>query len=131
MKSLVFLFFLAASQFGQDIQLAGPQMSLDKETHDYGTIAQNSDGNCTFEITNTGSEPLIIKNAVGSCQCTVPSWPKDPIQPGETATLKVRYNTNRVGPINKTVTITSNDVENPVKRIRIKGTVVKAEVSKE
>lgn len=102
---------------------SGAAIEFDKEIHDYGTIEQNADGTCEFKFTNTGTEPLIISKAKGSCGCTVPSWPKEPIAPGESESIKVKYDTKRVGPINKSVTITSNASNEPTKIIRIKGTV--------
>ena len=76
-----------------------------------------------FKFTNTGTEPLIISNAKGSCGCTVPSWPKTPIKPGESAAIKVKYDSKRIGPINKSVTISSNASNEPTKVIRIKGMI--------
>ncbi len=98
------------------------QISMDKDVHDYGTITQGDDGNCIFTITNSGKEPLIISLCKGSCGCTVPVCPQEPIAPGASAEISVKYNTNRVGPINKSVTITSN-ADEPRKVIRIKGNV--------
>jgi len=95
---------------------------------DYGTIEQGADGVREFVFTNTGKSPLIISNAVGSCGCTVPTWPKEPIKPGQKAAIKVKYDTKRIGAINKSVTITSNATE-PTKIIRIKGTVVAPKTS--
>jgi hypothetical protein len=102
----------------------GPMISLDKEVHDYGTIDQNAEGTCKFIVTNTGTEPLILDRCKGSCGCTVPKCDKAPVMPGETSEISVKYDTKRVGPINKSVTITSNAVNEPTKVIRIKGTVV-------
>jgi hypothetical protein len=99
------------------------QIGIDKDVHDYGTITQGDDGGCIFKITNTGKEPLIISLCKGSCGCTVPVCPQEPIAPGATADISVKYNTNRVGPINKSVTITSNAGGEPRKVIRIKGNV--------
>jgi hypothetical protein len=101
----------------------GPLISLDKEVHDYGTIQQNADGACVFTVTNTGTEPLIISRCKGSCGCTVPKCDTDPIMPGGTSEITVRYDTKRIGPINKSVTITSNAANEPTKVIRIKGKV--------
>lgn len=101
----------------------GPKIEFAKEVHDYGKIKNGADGSCTFEFTNTGSAPLIISNAKGSCGCTVPDWPKEPIAPGKTAVIKVKYDTKRAGAINKSVTITSNATNEPTKVIRIKGYV--------
>jgi len=72
---------------------------------------------------------LIIANAVGSCGCTVPTWPKEPIAPGAKASITVKYDTKRTGAIDKSVTITSNAVDSPTKVIRIKGNVKAAPTS--
>lgn len=101
----------------------GATIDFSKEVHDYGSIKYGADGSCTFEFKNNGTAPLIISNAKGSCGCTVPEWPKEPIAPGATGVIKVKYDTKRPGAINKSVTITSNAVNEPTKVIRIKGTV--------
>ena len=98
-------------------------ISFEEEVVDYGTVEQGADGVREFVFTNTGKSPLIISNAVGSCGCTVPTWPKEPIKPGQKAAIKVKYDTKRIGAINKSITITSNATE-ATKIIRIKGTVV-------
>jgi hypothetical protein len=104
----------------------GAKIDFSKETHDYGTIKYGADGTCTFEFKNSGNEPLIISNAKGSCGCTVPVWPKEPIAPGAKGVITVKYDTKRAGAINKTVTITSNAVNEPNKIVRIKGNVLPA-----
>jgi len=105
-------------------QTDGPVMEFEKTTVDYGTIEQGSDPFRVFTFTNVGNEPLIISNAKGSCGCTVPTYPKEPIMPGDKAEIKVRYDTNRVGPFTKTVTLTTNEAT-PSKRLIIKGKVEK------
>ncbi|HXB41143.1 MAG TPA: DUF1573 domain-containing protein [Bacteroidia bacterium] len=97
-------------------------IKFDKMVHDYGTIKQGADGGCEFKFTNTGKEPLIISNCQGSCGCTVPSCPKEPILPGKTGIIKVHYDTKRVGPITKTVMVQSN-AKSGTLTIQIKGTV--------
>lgn len=104
----------------------GPEITFEEEVIDYGTIPQNADGVRTFKFTNTGTSPLIISNAKGSCGCTVPTWPKQPINPGEKGEIKVKYATDRLGPINRSVTITSNAPE-ASKVLRIKGNVIDKE----
>ena len=106
---------------------SGPQMSIDKEVHDYGTIKKGANGTSEFTIKNTGNAPLIISRAKGSCGCTVPEWPKEPIMPGTSAVMSVKYDTKRVGPINKSVTISSNATNAETKVVRIKGTVIESE----
>lgn len=98
------------------------EITFESEVHDYGKIKQGADGTYEFKFKNTGKEPLIISNAKGSCGCTVPSWPKEPIKPGGSSVIKVTYDTKRVGPISKTVTITSN-AKTASKVLQIKGTV--------
>ena len=89
---------------------------------DYGMIEHNADGARKFVFTNNGTEPLLIKNAKGSCGCTVPTWPREAIAPGTTAEIGVKYATNRVGKFTKTITLTTNASKKPV-ILTIKGEV--------
>jgi hypothetical protein len=95
---------------------------FDKTDHDYGKIQKGSDPYCEFQLTNTGKTPLVIQEAHGSCGCTVPEYPKEPIAPGKTVTVKVRYDTNRVGPFEKQVTMTFQGKDQPAV-LHIHGTV--------
>jgi hypothetical protein len=99
-----------------------PEITFEKTVHDYGMIIQGADGTSEFKFTNTGKEPLILSKPQSSCGCTVPTWPQEPILPGKSDVIKVTYNTNNVGPINKTVTVTSNAKTSRVV-LSIKGTV--------
>lgn len=101
----------------------GPIISLDKEVHDYGTVKQGANGECVFTVTNTGDAPLIITQCAGSCGCTVPKCETSPILPGASSPITVVYDMQRVGPINKSVTIHSNAGNTPSKIVTIKGTV--------
>lgn len=121
--STAFVLAAMVALVAQKELVTGPALSLDKDVHDYGTIQKGADGACTFVVTNTGTEPLILSKCKGSCGCTVPKCDKNPILPGETSEISVKYDTNRIGPINKSVTITSNAVNEPTKVIRIKGKV--------
>jgi hypothetical protein len=100
-----------------------PEISFDNTVHDYGTMVQGADGACEFKFKNTGKEPLILSKPISSCGCTVPTWPQEPILPGKSDVIKVTYNTNNIGPINKTVTVYSNAKTNRVV-LSIKGQVV-------
>ena len=102
----------------------GPEIEFEKIVHDYGNVPYNGNGECEFRFTNTGDEPLLIQKPRSSCGCTIPTWPSEPILPGESEVIKVTYKTNRVGVINKTVTVTSNAVKNSTVVLRIKGTVM-------
>ncbi len=87
----------------------GPVMKFDKDTHDFGKIKGGDKVTYTFQFTNTGKSPLIITDAVASCGCTKPEWPKEPIKPGETAGIKVTFNSaGKVGLQDKQITITAN-----------------------
>jgi hypothetical protein len=108
-------------------QVEGAGMVFENETIDYGTIQQNSDGNRQFVITNNGNKPLIIESTQGSCGCTVPTTPKEPIAPGAKGVIGVKYATDRVGPFTKTVTVKSNATGQETKVVTIKGTVLAAE----
>jgi hypothetical protein len=103
-------------------QKAYPVMEFESVVVDYGVIEQDSDPYRYFEFTNTGDAPLIITNAKGSCGCTVPTWPKEAIAPGETGQIKVRYATNRLNKFSKSITLTTNE-ENPTRKLTIKGEV--------
>ena len=119
---LAFVVFGAAAAQAQTAN--GPVMSFDKDltTMDYGTIDKGADPIRKFKFTNTGSEPLIIKTAKGSCGCTVPTYPKEPIMPGESNVIEVRYDTQRVGMFTKTVTLTTNEATD-THTLTIKGEV--------
>ncbi|RKS95268.1 uncharacterized protein DUF1573 [Flavobacterium limicola] len=107
----------------------GAGMVFVTETIDYGTVAHNSDGKREFIFTNNGNKPLIITNAQGSCGCTVPTYPKEPIAPGAKGVIGVKYDTSRGGqPFTKTVTLTTNATV-PNKTLTIKGNVLAAESS--
>lgn len=96
--------------------------AFDKTEHDFGTIKYAGNGECDFTFTNTGSQPMIISRCVGSCGCTVPTWPKEPILPGKTGVIHVKYDTKRVGNFTKSVTITSN-AGSGTRILKIKGKV--------
>jgi opacity protein-like surface antigen len=118
--------FTAAAQSGSAIdstQLNVPILTFETETIDYGTIEYGSDGNREFKFRNTGKEPLIITNVIKGCGCTTPTLPKEPVKPGETAVLKVHYDTKRVGAFDKVLTVESNSIT-PQKVIHIKGNVL-------
>lgn len=105
----------------------GPVMTFETLDLQYGEIDQNSEPVRYLDFTNTGTEPLVIKNARGSCGCTVPVWPKEPIMPGESSKIEIRYATNRLGKINKKVTLTTNEVGVEPHIIRVLGNVNKVE----
>lgn len=130
MKQLLFTVAMSLCSLGAMAQPemkpvggTGPMISLDKEVHDYGTMKQGGDGTCEFTVTNTGDQPLIISQCQGSCGCTVPQCETAPIKPGATSIIKVKYDSTRLGAINRSVTINSNATNAPSKVITIKGNI--------
>ena len=88
---------------------AKTSLKFDKMEHDFGTIKQGDVVECVFKISNTGNEPLIIEEAHGSCGCTVPDYPKEPIPAGQTRDIKVKFNSaGKKDKQQKTVTLTAN-----------------------
>ena len=102
------------------------EITFVSEVVDYGTIEKGDDGVREFKFTNTGSSPLFITQVRSSCGCTIPKKPTDSIMPGVEEVIEVKYDTNRVGPIRKTITVSSNAVT-PVVALQIKGTVEESE----
>lgn len=122
MKKVLITLSMLALVVGFAKAQGGPVMTLEKTEIDYGNVVQNSDGVRMFKFRNTGTEPLIIKNAQGTCGCTVPKWPNEPIKPGQTASIEVKYATDRLGSFTKTVSVETN--EKTVKHVlTIKGNV--------
>lgn len=136
MKKILFLLFVGILPFTLSAQseeeikkdFTGPVFEFENKVIDYGDIAANSDGNRIFKFKNIGKSPLIISSVKGSCGCTVPTKPEEPIMPGESGEIKVKYATNRIGPFSKQVTIMSNAYESKV-ILRIKGRVLENETA--
>jgi len=131
MKKVVFSFllmFVFAAYSFVNAQQKQANISFDKLVHDFGKIKEETGGaNYKFSFTNTGSEPLIINNVKASCGCTTPDWSKEPVAPGQKGFISVTYNPKgRPGPINKSITVSSNAVEASV-MLRITGEVIAKE----
>ena len=122
MKKIAVFLFIGLLALGVSAQEKVAKIEFKTETVDYGEIERGSDGVRVFEFTNTGTAPLIISKVSSSCGCTIPKKPEEPIMPGETGEIQVKYDTNRQGPIRKAITVISN-AETPTKILKIKGTV--------
>ena len=133
----VALFFglVASAQEGgsvvPSIDPNAPEIKFETEVLDYGTVKYDANGVREFKVKNVGKSPLTISNVQGQCGCTAttidgkPGWPQEPILPGKSASIKVKYDTKRPGPFEKNVTISSNSKE-PSKVVKIKGVVESA-----
>ena len=122
MKRGILLLFVGLLALSVSAQEKTAKIEFKSETIDYGEIAKGSDGVRVFEFVNMGEAPLVISDVKSSCGCTIPKKPDAPILPGETGEIQVKYDTNRVGPIRKAITVTSN-ADTPTKVLKIKGTV--------
>jgi len=122
MKKIVLVLFVGLLGLSLTAQEKAAKIEFKAETVDYGTIEKGSDGVRVFEFTNTGDAPLIVSKVSSSCGCTIPKKPEAPILPGKTGEIKVKYDTNRVGPIRKAITVISN-ADTPTKVLKIKGEV--------
>lgn len=117
-----FLLMIVASTFAQDskspapaaTKVDGPVLTLDKSSHDFGTITQGDVVEKIFTFTNTGNQPLIITNVQTSCGCTQPEWPRNPIMPGAKGEIKVGFNSaGKMNRQDKKLPIISNAVNDP------------------
>lgn len=123
MRTLLLVFTLSLA-LNVQAQTTGPAIEFTSQVVDYGEIERGSDGIRIFEFVNSGNQPLIISKVYSSCGCTIPKKPEAPIAPGEKGEIQVKYDTNRVGPIRKTITVNSNAASTPIVSLKIKGTVL-------
>ena len=123
MKKLFTILFIGLISLSMNAQDKVAKIEFKDTTIDYGTINKGDNGVRTFEFTNTGDAPLIITKVSSSCGCTVPKKPEEPIMPGQTGEIEVKYDTQRVMPIRKTITVLSN-AETPTVSLKIKGEVI-------
>ncbi len=129
MKKLIAIAIFVVAGLGTAMAQETAKIEFKSETIDYGEIKKGSDGLRVFEFTNTGNAPLVIANVTSSCGCTIPKKPEEPIQPGETGEIEVKYDTKIVGPIRKTITVYSN-ADEPTKSLKIKGRVIEDDSSR-
>lgn len=131
--TLLFIGLLTISMNAQEKQVTetvvdpnAPAFEFETDVIDYGKIELNADGVRVFKFKNIGKSPLVISRIQSSCGCTVPKKPTEPIMPGATGEIEVKYATNRQGGFSKMITVYSNATE-PTKKLRIKGIVLKPE----
>ena len=118
--TVLLLCFLTVQLSAQD---KTAKIEFETKVIDYGTIEKGADGVRVFKFKNTGNAPLVVTSVKSSCGCTVPKKPEAPVLPGETGEIEVKYDTKRVNPIRKTITVTSN-AETPTVALKIKGNVI-------
>jgi hypothetical protein len=123
MKNIMLILFVGLLSLGAMAQEKVAKIEFKTDTIDYGIIEKGANGVRVFEFTNTGNAPLIITDVKSTCGCTIPKKPDGPIMPGETGQIEVKYDTNRVNPIRKTITVTSN-ADTATIALKIKGEVI-------
>ena len=123
MKKLFTILFIGLISLSINAQEKMAKIEFKDTTIDYGTVNKGDNGVRTFEFTNTGDAPLIVSKVSSSCGCTVPKKPEAPVMPGQTGEIEVKYDTQRVMPIRKTITVLSN-AETPTVSLKIKGEVI-------
>ena len=117
---------LSFSAFKAQPKKDGPMLTFKQEEHDFGRIREGVVAEYSFSYTNTGTQPLVLSEVRPSCGCTVPDWSREPLAPGKTAAIKVKYNSaGRPGRFDKTITITYNNTDD-TKVLFIKGEVIKS-----
>lgn len=100
-----------------------PKIVFNKTAHDFGELVQYAPASCEFKFYNKGKAPLILSDVSASCGCTVPSWSKSPIMPGDSGIIKVNYSTAETGVIDKQVTVFSNATKKPLS-LELKGKII-------
>jgi hypothetical protein len=111
-------FLQAQNTTRKDAKTSGTQMKFKSMRYDFGDIFKGSKGTYVFKFKNNGKTPLLLAKPESSCGCTVASWPKAPIMPGDSSEIKVTYNTSFEGAFNKTVVVNSNNKKPVVLHIR-------------
>ena len=104
----------------------GQEIWFEENMHDYGEIVQDSDGIWSFAFKNLGEKSIVINRVRSTCGCAVPDWPKEPIEPGASGAITVKYNTATTGTFLKSVIVYSTAANSPVK-LQIRGRVVAGE----
>ena len=130
MKKLLFTTLMLIA--GINMVFAQAKIQFDKSEYNFGSFPETSPvQKCTFTFTNSGDKPLVINQAIASCGCTVPSYPKAPIKPGQKGTIEVTYNgkTKFTGHFKKAITIYTNGVPETT-RIYTEGTMTEVNPDK-
>jgi Protein of unknown function (DUF1573). len=127
---IAFFFVFVSLVFSNSIKAQGQQKEakivFEKTSFNYGTISAGEGGEAVFKFKNEGSTPLVISNVVSSCGCTKPKWNNQPIEAGKQGEIRVTYNTNIIGDIKRSVTVTTNDKDKNRIVLVLTGKVVKA-----
>ena len=123
-KTIIIAIILAAALQAVAQKAAAPKIVFEETVFNFDTIVQHGEAEHVFRFANEGDAPLLITSAFSSCGCVVPEWPKEPLAPKASGSVKVRYNTGKAGPFTKVIVVKTNDAEAPKTVLRINGVVV-------
>lgn len=116
---LVFFFIGHFSMAQSEPKKDGSEITFTEKNHAFPDMIEGSSVSYTFKFKNTGNQPLVVNNVLTQCGCTAPEWPQDPIAPGKTGEIKIKFNsTGKNGMQNKTATVMSNAL-NPMEQLVI------------
>jgi len=115
------LFFGLTGLFAQEQEVL-PEMIFEVTEFDFGTLKKGADCTVDFVFRNTGKADLVITNVKTSCGCTTPTYTQAPVAKKDQGTITVKYDSNRLGSFNKTITVTSNAKNSPI-ILTIKGQI--------
>ena len=132
--SIIFIGLLALSMLTtgcknspeQKAIVQGEELWFEEVLHDYGEIQEDGDGSWTFKFKNNGKEAVVINRVRSTCGCTVPAWPREPIEPDGAGEITVKYNTAQAGTFLKSLYVYSSAANSPLK-LQIKGKVIPKE----
>lgn len=124
LSTIIFAFSCNNQNTAETKEVTKPSINFESTEHDFGTIPYEGDGRCYFEFTNDSEEDLVVNKVSTTCGCTRPSWPEEPVKPGESGRIGISYNTKIEGRFQKSMTVYSNAENSPVK-LFIKGNVKK------
>lgn len=114
LKFVLAFLLLALTTFGLQAQMEDIKLEFEKKTHDFGTLDQGDPCSFTFKYTNVSDQPIKLTNVKASCGCTTPKWSKEPLAPGQTAEIPVKYDSKRIGAFNKSIRVTYEGSATPI-----------------
>lgn len=119
----VLLFSCTQKNSEEKAKSSGQELFFAESTYNFGEMMEDGPGTFKIEFKNTGDQPIVINRVRSSCGCTIPSWPREPVEPKTTGEIEVKYNTALKGPFMKSVYIYSTAENSPVK-LMVKGKVI-------
>jgi hypothetical protein len=121
--AMVLLLFSCTRKNEEEAKTSGQELFFAESTYHFGEMMEDGPGTFNIEFKNIGDQPIVINRVRSSCGCTIPSWPKEPVEPGKNGKIEIRYNTALTGSFLKSVYVYSTAANSPEKLL-IKGKVI-------